>query len=110
MLSDDELTRLLTSVDRASAIGRRGYVVLMLAARYGLRPSDIRQLRLEDVQWRAEILALRQAKTDRARVLRLPPDVRAALIAYLRDGRLATAARQLFVRHRAPFEPFVATN
>lgn len=111
VLSDDELTRLLTPVDRAaSAIGRRDYAVVMLAARYGLRPSDIRQLRLEDVQWRAEIIALRQAKTGRALVLPLLPDVRAALIAYLRDGRPATAARQLFVRHRAPFEPFDATN
>jgi hypothetical protein len=34
VLSDDELTRLLTPVDRASsAIGRRDYAVLMLAAR-----------------------------------------------------------------------------
>jgi integrase len=110
VLSDDEITALLTTVDRASAIGRRDYAVLLLAARYGLRPSDIRQLRLDDVQWRAEVIALRQAKTGRALVLPLLPDVRAALIAYLRDGRPATAARQLFIRHRAPFEPFVATN
>ena len=110
VLSDDELTRLLTTVDRVSAIGRRDYAVLMLAARYGLRPSDIRQLRLDDVQWRAEVIALRQAKTGRALVLPLLPDVRAALIAYLRDGRPATDARQVFIRHRAPFEPFVATN
>ena len=39
VLSDDELTRLLTPVDRASsAIGRRDYAVVMLAARYGAAP------------------------------------------------------------------------
>jgi integrase len=43
-------------------------------------------------------------------VLPLLPDVAAALIAYLRAGRPPTEARQLFVRHRAPFEAFMATN
>ena len=110
VLGDDEITRLLTAVDHSSAIGRRDYAVLILAARYGMRPSDIRQLRLDDLHWRDGVLAIRQAKTGRPLVLPLLPDVRAALIAYLRDGRPATAARQLFVRHRAPFEPFVPAN
>jgi integrase len=110
VLSDDELARLLAAVDRSSAIGRRDYAVLMLAARYGLRPSDIRRLCLEDVRWRQSLIALRQAKTGRPLVLPLLPDVAAALIAYLREGRPVTEARQLFIRHRAPFEPFVPAN
>ncbi|MDP2957064.1 MAG: tyrosine-type recombinase/integrase, partial [Longimicrobiales bacterium] len=110
VLSEAELTRLLTTVDRSSRTGRRDYAVLVLAARYGLRPSDIRQLRLEDLQWREGVLTIRQAKTGRPLVLPLLPEVLDALTAYLRDGRPATEARQLFVRLRAPFEPFVATN
>ncbi len=110
VLSDDELARLLAAVDRSSAIGRRDYAVLMLAARYGLRPSDIRQLRLEDIRWRQGLISIRQAKTGRPLVLPLLSDAAAALIAYLRDGRPPTPARQLFIRHRAPFEPFVPAN
>jgi integrase len=110
VLSADEITRLLTTVDRASATGRRDYAVLVLAARYGLRPSDIRQLRLDDLQWREGVITIRQAKTGRPLVLPLLPDVLAALTAYLRDGRPATESRQLFIRHRAPFEPFAAAN
>jgi len=110
VLSDDEVTRLLTTPDRSSVTGRRDYAVLVLAARYGLRPSDIRHLRLDDVQWRERVITLRQAKTGRPLVLPLLPDVLAALTAYLRDGRPATAARELFVRLRAPFEPFGAAN
>jgi integrase len=110
VLNDDDLARLLAAVDRSSAIGRRDYAVLMLAARYGLRPSDIRQLRLEDIRWRQGLISIRQAKTGRPLVLPLLPDVTAALIAYLRDGRPPTPARQLFIRHRAPFEPFVPAN
>jgi integrase/recombinase XerD len=84
--------------------------VLVLAACYGLRPSDIRQLRLDDVHWREGVIAIRQAKTGRPLVLPLLPGVTGALTAYLRHGRPATEARQLFIRHRAPFEPFVAAN
>ena len=51
-----------------------------------------------------------QAKTGRVLTLPLVPDVADALIAYLRNGRPATPSRHVFVRHKAPFEPFVAAN
>jgi integrase len=110
VLSEEEITRIVTAVDRSSPVGRRDYAVLLLAARYGMRPSDIRRLQLDNVQWRAGVIAIRQAKTGGPLVLPLLTDVRAALIAYLRDGRPSTQAREVFVRHRAPFEPFVANN
>jgi integrase len=110
VLREEELTQILSAVDRGSRVGRRDYAVLLLAARYGLRPSDIRQLRLEDVHWREGILTLRQAKTGRPLVLPLLSDIVAALTDYLRHGRPTTEARPIFVRHRAPFEPFAPTN
>ena len=110
VLSESEVARILSAVDRSTAIGRRDYAVLILAACYGLRPCDIRQLQLEALHWRAGILAFEQAKTGRLLTLPLLPDVTAALIAYLRDGRPVTTSRYVFVRHRAPFEPFDATN
>lgn len=110
VLGEEELTRILSTADRGSRIGRRDYAVLLLAARYGLRPSDIRQLCLEDVHWREGVLRIQQAKTGRPLVLPLLPDVMAALADYLQHGRPTTEARHIFVRHRAPFEPFVPTN
>ncbi|MCL5258288.1 MAG: site-specific integrase [Firmicutes bacterium] len=110
VLSETEVARILSAVDRSTVIGRRDYAVLILAARYGLRPCDIRQLQLEAINWRDGIVSLKQAKTGRLLTLPLLPDVAAALIAYLRDGRPATTSRHVFVRHRAPFEPFVAAN
>ena len=109
-LTEHEVTRLLNSVDRSTVIGRRDYAVLLLAARYGLRPCDIRQLRLEAFDWREHVLSITQAKTGRALTLPLLADVADALIAYLRNGRPATTSRYVFVRHKAPFEPFVAAN
>lgn len=107
---DGDVARILAGTDRSSVIGRRDYAVLILAAQYGLRPCDIRQLQLNDFHWRDGLLSIHQAKTGRPLTLPLLPVVSDAMIAYLRDGRPATASRNVFVRHRAPFEPFVAAN
>jgi integrase len=100
----------LAAVDRSTPIGRRDYAVLLLAARYGLRPSDIRALCLEQIDWRQGHLTLQQAKTGYPLTLPLLPEVAQALVAYLQAGRPTTTARQVFVRHKAPFVPFVPEN
>lgn len=110
VLSAEEIVRVLGAADRSSAIGRRDFAVLLLAVRYGLRPSDIRHLRLDDVHWREGVIAICQAKTGNPLVLPLLPDVTTALADYIRKGRPTTTAREVFVRHRAPFEPFVPAN
>jgi len=110
VLTEDELERLLAAVDLTSAVGRRDHAVLLLAGRYGLRPSDIRQLLLEHVDWRHSRVVLRQSKTGQVLSLPLLRDVAEALSAYLCDGRPKTDSRHVFVRHRAPFEPFVPAN
>ncbi len=110
VLAAEDVERVLAAVDRSRAVGRRDYAVLLLAIRYGMRPSDIRQLRLDHLQWRQGLIALRQAKTGRPLTLPLLPEIAEALAAYLRQGRPETTAREVFVRHRAPFAPFVPTN
>lgn len=110
VLPPEDVDRVLAAVDRSRAVGRRDYAVLLLAIRYGMRPSDIRQLRLDDVRWRRGVIAIRQAKTGRPLTLPLLPEIADALVAYLRDGRPKTTAREIFIRHRAPFAPFVPTN
>jgi integrase/recombinase XerD len=109
-LSDDEVTALLQSVDRTTPIGRRDYAVLLLAARYGMRPSDIRQLSLDHINWRRREIAMRQSKTGRPLLLPLLNDISDALIDYLRNARPETGFRNIFVRHLAPHEPFSPNN
>lgn len=110
VLGQAEVDRLLATVDRSTRIGRRDYAVLVLAARYGLRPCDIRQLTLDEIDWREARIDLRQVKTGRPLVLPLLPDVADGLSAYLVDGRPASTNRTVFLRHCAPFEPFAAEN
>jgi integrase/recombinase XerD len=110
VLSATEVDRILSAVDQSTALGRRDYAILLLAARYGLRPCDIRQLTLDDIDWRAGRIDLRQLKTGRPLALPLLPDVAQALSAYIRDGRPASSDRTIFLRHCAPFEPFAPEN
>jgi site-specific recombinase XerD len=110
LLTDDEVAALLQAVDRTTSLGKRDYAILLLGARYGMRPSDIRQLSLDHIDWRGRQIALPQAKTGRPLALPLLPEVQDALIDYLREGRPQTEFRNVFVRHLAPYEPFAPKN
>jgi integrase len=110
VLSQVDVDRILAAVDQSTALGRRDYAILLLAARYGLRPCDIRRLTLDDIDWRGGRIDLRQLKTGRPLVLPLLIDVAHALSAYIRDGRPVSSDRTIFLRHCAPFEPFAPEN
>lgn len=98
-ISTAEVHRLLTTVDRRSAVGRRNYAILLLLAVYGLRAREVVDLRLDDIDWRAGIVGVQRSKTSRPLVLPLTAAVGRALVAYLRRGRPRTDAREIFVRH-----------
>jgi integrase len=95
----DDVQRLLASIDRRSAIGRRHYAMLLLLAVYGLRAGEVVELRIDDVDWRARVIHVRRSKTGRPLALPLTTAVGQALVAYLRRGRPRTDAREIFVRH-----------
>lgn len=110
LLTTREIQLLLGSADRSSSVGRRDYAILLLAARYGMRPSDIRQLSLDHVDWVHRRIVFEQSKTRRELALPLLRDVGVALREYIRRGRPRTDVRNIFVRHKAPFEPFCPEN
>lgn len=73
---------------------RRGYAVLMLLARLGLRTCEIVRLELEDIDWELGQITIR-GKFGRWSKLPLPPDVGQALSAYLQHDRSRCAGRQI---------------
>ena len=88
--------------------GLRDYAILQLLSTYGLRAGEVTALRLEDIDWRKDVLRVRHSKTGSESQLPLLPQVGEAILAYLRRGRPATKARQVFLRVRAPFWPLRA--
>ena len=100
-LEPGQLRRLLGGCDRRTPPGRRDYAIMLLLARLGLRAGEVARLSLDDIDWRHGELAI-LGKGNRAERLPLPADVGAAIAAYLRHGRPATAVgRSVFVRVHA---------
>jgi site-specific recombinase XerD len=110
VLEEGTVDQVLTSVDRSTALGKRDYAMLVLAARCGLRPADIRALSFDHIEWRQQRIAFIQSKTQRLLELPLLADVQDALVDYIRDGRPQCAAREIFVRHLAPIRPLAKRN
>jgi integrase/recombinase XerD len=100
-LPPDQVERVLKSVDRKTAIGRRDYAILLILARLGLRAGEIKALTLEDLDWQEGLITVR-GKAGRFSQLPLPRDVGAAIADYLRHGRPTANSRCVFLRAKAP--------
>lgn len=99
-LSDEQLARVLASLDASTPCGQRDRAIVLCLATLGLRPGEVAGLRLEDIDWRAGSVLLRERKTRRGTVVPLPREAGRAIVAYLRGERPATAERALFVQQR----------
>ena len=104
ILERDQIAAVLQVAGKdRTPVGLRDHAILQLLATYGLRSSEIRNLRIEDIDWRAESIRIRHTKTRACSFLPLMAPVGEAVLAYLRAGRPATDAREVFIRARAPY-------
>jgi len=97
--------RLACGIDRSTPRGRRDYAQYLLLCAYGLGPSELVDLKLEDIDWQAKILHIHRRKTRVPFDLPLLPGVARAIAAYIRHGRPPTSYRQVFISHHIPFAP-----
>jgi integrase/recombinase XerD len=86
--------------------GIRDFAILTLLANYGVRAGEIASLRLDDVDWRKDVIRIRHRKTGVTSYLPLLPDVGEAILAYLQKARPKVTFRELFIRNLAPYRPF----
>ncbi|SDO44883.1 Site-specific recombinase XerD [Filomicrobium insigne] len=106
ILEPDQIATVLETTRRdKSPMGLRDYAILMLLATYGLRSGEVRNLTIEDIDWRSESLRVRHSKTGACSFLPLLPQVGEAMLVYLRHGRPRTDRREVFMRNRAPYRP-----
>lgn len=101
-LEPNQWRKFLSSFDRSTAAGRRGYAIVVCLAQLALRGQEVVSLTLDDLDWRAMTVRLRQTKQQRERLLPLPDAVAKAIVSYLKHGRPPAPSRALFVRHLAP--------
>jgi site-specific recombinase XerD len=97
-----EVERMLQSVDRRNAVGRRDYAVLLLLTTYGLRGREVAALTLDDIDWKHNRLYVGGRKADHSTAYPLAPTVGEAILDYLRNGRPETKQRAVFFEAYAP--------
>jgi site-specific recombinase XerD len=105
----NQVSQLLASINRRTAIGRRDYAILLLLSRLGLRSSEVAFLELDDIDWEAGCFNVR-GKSGRRTELPLPDDVGKAIVEYLRNGRPRSASRGVFLRGKAPIRGFLGQS
>jgi site-specific recombinase XerD len=96
-MTEEQLRRLLDSFDRSCATGRRDYAMTLFMVALGLRVSEVTELHLDDIDWRAGTVRIRSAKNRRTRLLPLPNRVGKATARYLHGGRPSSTQRQVFL-------------
>ncbi len=107
--SKEEVEKLIASVERSSFMGRRDYAIILLAARLGLRNSDITNLKFENIFWEQNLIRLFQHKTDREIELPLLPEIGNAIIDYLKYSRQRSEEPNVFLTSRSPVVPLTIT-
>jgi integrase/recombinase XerD len=100
-----EVQRVLASVDRRSAAGKRDYAALLLLATYGLRSQEVAMLELPAIDWAGSRFHVLGRKAGNSTTYPLSSAVGEAIIDYLRNARPACADRHVFLTLSAPYRP-----
>jgi site-specific recombinase XerD len=102
-LTPQEIAQLLESCDRSKRTGLRDYAILRCLTDLGLRGAEVARMTLDEVDWIEGTVKI-HGKARRVDVMPLPRAVAEAIVAYLRQGRPQTCRREVFVRHRPPYD------
>lgn len=105
--SPEEVGQLLLSVDRSSKTGKRNYAIMVVAARLGLRASDIAGLTFDSINEISATVKVTQRKTGEPLTLPLLDEVKEALHDYLDNARPAQDDCHIFLKARGkgPMSP-----
>lgn len=99
----DEILRLEKNINRTKSVGKRDYAMILLATRLGLRSSDIRFLQFSNIDWKNNIIRLKQFKTKVPIELPLLTDIGEAIIDYIKNGRPKIKSKYIFLRDLGPY-------
>lgn len=99
----EEIEKLLNTIDRSCPKGKRDYAMILLAARYGIRASDIVGITYANFDWEVNSVSLIQAKTGKPVSFPLSEEVGEAIIDYIRFGRPDIDTPYVFLEHLAPY-------
>lgn len=109
-LKTENIEQLLESIPKERKIDIRNYTIILIAARLGLRISDILNIKLKDIDWKNYKLNVIQPKTNNLNILPLFKEVGWAIINYIKNSRPKCNNEYLFVKMKYPFEKMEQFN
>jgi len=102
-LKQEQVEELLSIIPKEKTIDKRNYAIILLAARLGLRISDILNIKLKDIDWENNKINVVQSKTNNLNALPLSKEVGWTIIDYIKV-RPKCNNEYLFVKINYPFE------
>lgn len=103
--SEEDIERMLETIDTANPVGKRNYAIFLLLARTGLRISDVVNLQFDNIHWNKNCIQINQQKTGNMLSIPLSKEIGMAIVTYLKHGRPVSDSPYVFLGHNAPFEP-----
>lgn len=101
----ENVQHIISNYPHETAIQKRNFAMLLLFAIYGLRCSEVINLKLNDIDWRNETIYLFRAKDSRPQMMPLVDIVGNAIIDYICNGRPNNySSQEIFLRSRSPFQ------
>ena len=95
--STKEVEQLCESVDRTTDKGKRDYAIILIAARLGLRASDIAGMTFDCICETTSTIKIVQAKTKHPLRLPLLGEIKAALLEYINNARPISSDNHIFL-------------
>lgn len=108
----DEMQQVIKrSSDRDGKASKRNHAIVMLLSVYGLRSSEVANLRLSDINWRKKEIYLRRAKLCKPQIMPLNEDVAQALLDYILHSRHNGVKEEtVFLGIRAPYRKITTST
>jgi len=99
-LSKNDVVRI---IENLKELNLRDQAIMMIAIRYGLRDSDICNMKFEDIDWYRDKINITQSKTDEPLSLPLLDDVGNLIMNYITKERPDCDIRYIFLSKTRPY-------
>lgn len=97
--TDEEIKLIINSVNDQVPNGKRDLAIILLFAKFGLRPRDVKNLEFKNISWNDNTLKIVQSKTNWINILPIDNDVRYALLDYIKNERPISELDYIFLKN-----------
>ena len=105
VLTEEEESMIWSVLKSQSDITRRDKAIVMISLITGLRASDIAALRLDSIDWKSDVISIRQQKTGNLLSIPMIPALGNAIADYVLHERPKENNDALFMNIKAPHRP-----